>query len=55
VLRDLEHEAHIVALDLEGGEDRGELPLVELDVDDGADDLERGSVGWFWVVCFGWG
>jgi hypothetical protein len=40
VLGDFQDEAHVVALDLEGGEDRGQLPFAELDVDDGADDLE---------------
>jgi hypothetical protein len=45
VLRDLEDEADVEALDLEGGLDGGEL-AVEADVDDGADDLlsEEGGV-----------
>ena len=38
VLRDLEHQTHLVALDLEGVEDGGQV-VGELHVDDGADDL----------------
>ena len=55
MLRDLEHEAHVVALDLERREDRRELALLELDVDDGADDLKwkKGGGGRGWGG--GWG
>ena len=49
VLGDLQDEADLVALHLQGRVDGGQLALLELDVDDGADDLslerERGRRG----------